>query len=38
MRDCTRRHFLKTSLAGAGLLATAPALLRGAQVTATASL
>ena len=37
MRDCTRRHFLKTSLAGAGLLATAPALLRGAQVTATAS-
>ncbi|MHB8863076.1 MAG: twin-arginine translocation signal domain-containing protein, partial [Pirellulaceae bacterium] len=26
MRDCTRRHFLKTSLAGAGLLATAPAL------------
>ena len=25
MRDCTRRNFLKTSLAGAGLLATAPA-------------
>ena len=37
MRDCTRRQFLKTSLAGAGLLATAPSTLRGAQVTATAS-
>ena len=37
MRDCTRRHFLKSSLAGAGLLATAPALLRGTQVAATAS-
>ena len=28
MRHCTRRHFLQTSLAGAGLLATAPSLLR----------
>ena len=37
MRDCTRRHFLKASLASAGLLATAPGLLRGAQATATAS-
>ena len=37
MRDCTRRQFLQTSLAGAGLLATAPGILRGAQVTATAS-
>jgi predicted aldo/keto reductase-like oxidoreductase len=37
MRDCTRRYFLKASLAGAGLLATAPSLLRGAQATVTAS-
>lgn len=32
MRHCTRRHFLQTSLAGAGLLATAPSLLRGAPL------
>ena len=37
MRHCTRRHFLQTSLAGAGLLATAPSLLRGAQLTTATS-
>ena len=31
MRNCTRRDFLKTSIAGAGALATGPALLRGAD-------
>jgi aryl-alcohol dehydrogenase-like predicted oxidoreductase len=31
MSQITRRHFLKTSIAGAGLLATAPGLLRGAE-------
>ena len=31
MNACTRRRFLKTSLAGAGMLATAPALLRAAE-------
>ena len=31
MVDLTRRHFLKTSVAGAGLLATAPGLLRRAE-------
>lgn len=37
MRHCTRRRFLQTSLAGAGLLATAPALLSGAQPTVAGS-
>ena len=33
MSNLTRRHFLRTSLAGAGLMATAPNLLRGAEAT-----
>jgi 1-deoxyxylulose-5-phosphate synthase len=37
MRDCTRRHFLQASLAGAGLLATAPRLLSGAETSAAVS-
>lgn len=37
MRNCTRRTFLKTSLASAGLLATAPRLVPAAQVTAPAA-
>lgn len=37
MRDCTRRHFLQASLAGAGLLATAPRLLSGADTTTAVS-
>jgi len=37
MRNCTRRNFLKTSLASAGLLATAPRLVPAAQVTAPAA-
>ena len=31
MRQLTRRDFIRTSLAGAGLLATTPTLLRGAD-------
>ena len=37
MRQFTRRHFIRTSLASAGLLATAPGLLRAAEVPAVAS-
>jgi aryl-alcohol dehydrogenase-like predicted oxidoreductase len=37
MRQLTRRHFLSTSLAGAGLLVTAPGWLRGAETAPAAS-
>lgn len=37
MQRLTRRHFVKSSLAGAGLLATAPSLLRGEETAAAAS-
>jgi 1-deoxyxylulose-5-phosphate synthase len=37
MRNYTRRDFFKTSLAGAGLLVTAPSLLRGAEPSAAVS-
>lgn len=37
MVDLTRRHFLKTSVAGAGVLATATGLLRQAEAAATGS-
>lgn len=34
MRHCTRRHFLRTSLTSAGLMAAAPSLLPGAETAA----
>ena len=37
MQRLTRRHFVKASMAGAGLLATAPGLLRGAETAAAGS-
>ncbi len=38
MSHVTRRHFLKTSVAGAGLLAAGPQLLRGAETAASGAL